>query len=102
MGGTAEVLTGVLQRPSVRYPVLVPNMKGLNNLLDLLHAQPHTQKSLPLTTEISIFTAASDTFCQTNTNKSIAASLDTLAEVTERALSAGAFYCRIRRVAQFP
>ncbi|KAF8585631.1 aldolase [Ramaria rubella] len=89
MAGTAEVLTGVKQRQSVRYPVLVPNVKGLENLLSLLHSQPGADRSPPLTNEIAIFTAASESFCKTNTNKSITESLDTLAKVTERALSAG-------------
>lgn len=90
MAGTADVLTGVRQRLSVRYPVLVPNMKGLESLLDLLRSQPTTQQALPLTNEIAIFTAASESFCKANTNKSILESLDTLAKVTEQALSAGA------------
>lgn len=91
MAGTADVLTSVKQRPSVRYPVLVPNVKGLENLLDLLHSHPTSRQAQPLTNEIAIFTAASESFCKANTNKSISESLDTLAKVTEQALSAGLF-----------
>lgn len=86
MAGTSEVLLGVKQMPSVRYPVLVPNMKGLDMLLELLQKNPRT---VPLTNEIAIFTAATESFCKTNTNKSIAESLTTFAEVTEKALSKG-------------
>ncbi|KAF8470372.1 aldolase [Gautieria morchelliformis] len=88
MAGTAEVLTRVNQLPSVRYPVLVPNIKGLENLLHLLQSQPSSQ-TLPLTNEIAIFTAASESFSKANTNKSVSESLDTLAKVTAQALSAG-------------
>ena len=90
MAGTAEVLERVKQRPAVRYPVLVPNMKGLESLLDLLRSQPIIQQVPPLTNEIAIFTAASESFSKANTNKSISESLDTLAKVTEQALSEGA------------
>ena len=89
MAGTGEVLTRVKQQPFVRYPVLVPNMKGLENLLDLLRSQPPSRQAVPLTNEIAIFTAASESFCKANTNKSISESLDILAAVTGRALSAG-------------
>lgn len=88
MAGTAEVLLGVKQMPHIRYPVLVPNMKGLDTLLELVQQSPRTP---PLTNEIAIFTAASESFCKANTNKSIAESLVTLAKVTEKALSAGVF-----------
>ncbi|GJJ14579.1 hypothetical protein Clacol_008845 [Clathrus columnatus] len=86
MTGTSEVLLGVTQVPSVRYPVLIPNMRGLDILLKLLHNSPRVP---PLTNEIAIFTAASESFCKANTNKSIEESLNTLAKVTESALSAG-------------
>ncbi|KAF8513713.1 aldolase [Hysterangium stoloniferum] len=89
MAGTAEVLAGVKQLPDVRYPVLVPNARGLDNLLELLRSQSPGSRSPPLTNEIAIFTAASESFSKANTNKSVAESLDTLAKVTERALSAG-------------
>ncbi|KIJ37107.1 hypothetical protein M422DRAFT_33958 [Sphaerobolus stellatus SS14] len=87
MAGTSEVLTGIQQLPNVRYPVLVPNMKGLESLLELLHSS--SNRNPPLTNEIAIFTAASESFSKANTNKSIADSLDTLAKVTERALEEG-------------
>jgi len=86
MGGTAEVLAGVQQRRNVRYPVLVPNMRGLDDLLNLLDSQP---RQPPLTNEIAIFTAASDSFCRANTNKDISESLRVLDKVTGRALKAG-------------
>lgn len=89
MAGTSEVLSGVHQLPDVRYPVLVPNMKGLESLLELLNSSQFSSRSPPLTNEIAIFTAATESFSKANTNKSIADSLDTLAKVTEKALEAG-------------
>lgn len=59
----AEVLQGIDQAPGVRYPVLVPNEKGLEN------AMAAGAK------EIAVFTAASDAFSQKNTNCSIEESL---------------------------
>jgi len=89
MAGTSEVLAGVHQMPDVRYPVLVPNMKGLESLLELLNSPQFSGRNPPLTNEIAIFTAASESFSRANTNKSIADSLDTLAKVTEKAVAAG-------------
>ena len=87
MAGTTDVLKSVKQRPDVKYPVLVPNMKGLQDLIRLL--EEHSDRKTPLTDEIAIFTAASEGFSKANTNKSIAESLDTLAQVAERAIDKG-------------
>lgn len=86
--------------PGNHYPVLVPNMKGLENLLALLaDANPPSSRALPstpplpaaepLTDEIAVFTAATDAFCKANTNCTIAQSLERLAKVTETALKRG-------------
>ncbi|KAF8918565.1 hypothetical protein CPB85DRAFT_1538576 [Mucidula mucida] len=53
MAGTAEILAQMKHHPGVHYPVLVPNQKGLDNLLATSPVQ---------TDEISIFTAATDAF----------------------------------------
>jgi hydroxymethylglutaryl-CoA lyase len=51
------------RRDGVRYPVLVPNLKGLERALSAGAR------------EIAVFTAASETFCQRNLNRSIEQSL---------------------------
>ncbi|KDQ12422.1 hypothetical protein BOTBODRAFT_176371 [Botryobasidium botryosum FD-172 SS1] len=88
MAGTSEVLTQMKHFPNTKYPVLVPNMKGLSSLLDLLAAQP-ANTSEPLTDEIAIFVAASESFSRANINCSIAESLDRLAPVTRAAIDKG-------------
>jgi hydroxymethylglutaryl-CoA lyase len=72
MAGTAEVISEVERLPSVHYAVLVPNQKGLDNLLTFLSSTPANP---PLSDEISIFTAATDAFCRANTNTTIVESL---------------------------
>lgn len=109
MAGTAEVISTMEHLPGVRYPVLVPNMKGLEDLLNLLASEnpplPNTSRptppypaSSPLTDEIAVFTAATDAFTKANTNCTIAESLERLAAVTERALAKG---LRVRGCARF-
>ena len=71
----------------MHYPVLVPNLKGLENLLDLLSEQPSSE--VPYTDEIAIFTAATDAFCKANTNCTIKESLERLEAVTKRATKEG-------------
>ncbi len=77
MADTADVLAGIRRRPGVSYPVLVPNMKGLEAAL------------ASDVTEIAVFGAASETFSQKNINCSIAESLDRFAPVCEAALAKG-------------
>lgn len=83
MANTAEVLAQMPVKPGVSYPVLVPNDRGLDNLLALL--KEHQSAPTPLTDEIAIFTAATETFNKRNTNTTIASSLDRLADVTTKA-----------------
>jgi len=59
-----EVYRGLERRPGVAYPVLVPNLQGLERAL------------AAGVEEIAVFTAASETFNQKNINASIAESLD--------------------------
>jgi hydroxymethylglutaryl-CoA lyase len=77
MADTAEVLAALRRRPGVRYPVLVPNMKGLDRAL------------AAGVEEIAVFGAASETFTQRNINCSIAESLERFAPVCAEALAAG-------------
>lgn len=75
MAGSDAVLRTVRQRQGVRYPVLVPNLKGLEAAL-AAGAQ-----------EIAVFGAASETFSQKNINCSIAESLERFRPVAEKALA---------------
>ena len=77
MADTAAVLAGIRRRDGVSYPVLVPNMKGLEAAL------------AAGAREIAIFGAASESFSQKNINCSIAESLERFAPVCEAALGQG-------------
>lgn len=72
-----EVMAGVKRKPGVRYPVLVPNMKG------------YERARSAGANEIAVFTAASEAFNQKNINCSIADSLERFAPVIERARTDG-------------
>jgi hydroxymethylglutaryl-CoA lyase len=77
MADTAEVYANIPKDPGVEYPVLVPNMKGLERAIDAG------------VTSIAIFTAASDTFNKRNINMSINESFANYAPVAARARSEG-------------
>jgi len=83
MAGTADVLKGINRLKDVHYPVLVPNQKGLDDLVALLEANPSTS---PLTDEVSVFTAATDAFTRANLNCTVSQSLERLSQVTRAAL----------------
>ncbi|KAH9848049.1 aldolase [Lenzites betulinus] len=87
MAGTADVLKLMERHEGLHYPVLVPNMKGLEILLDLLSKQPKSE--VPYTDEIAVFTAATDAFAKANTNCTVAESLERLSVVAKRATSEG-------------
>ncbi len=59
MGDNAEVLAGITRKEGVSYPVLVPNIKGMESPLKLG------------VTEIAVFGAASEAFTQKNIKCSI-------------------------------
>ncbi|KAG8969839.1 hypothetical protein FRC05_000816 [Tulasnella sp. 425] len=87
MAGTADVLLQIKKRSGVRYPVLVPNVKGLDTLVDLLerHPPPAGSSEPPLTDEIAVFVAASESFSKANINCSIGESIDRLVPVVRLA-----------------
>ncbi|KAG1773610.1 aldolase [Suillus placidus] len=92
MAGTAEVLALIDSFPKTGYSVLVPNQKGLDDLLAILSTStsPNSHaKPPPPVTEIAIFASATDSFSRANTNVSISGSLERLAPVARRALDAG-------------
>ncbi|WP_242902231.1 hydroxymethylglutaryl-CoA lyase [Actinomadura terrae] len=74
----AEELLGVLPRsPELRYPVLVPNERGLDRAL------------ARGVTEIAIFGSATETFARRNLNRTVDESLAMFAPVVERARAQG-------------
>jgi hydroxymethylglutaryl-CoA lyase len=77
MADTAEVYGNIPKDPGVEYPVLVPNMKGLDRAIEA------GVKS------IAIFTAASETFNKRNINMSIEESFENYAPVAVRARAEG-------------
>jgi len=120
MASTSEILESLLSNPppaphGVAYNYLVPNIKGLENLVKIMQAHnaqnppnsptpppsphPETPGSISSTsnpsetsavpsantTEISLFAAATETFSHKNTNCSIAESLDRCKPITELA-----------------
>jgi len=87
MAGTPEVITQVERLPGVRYPVLVPNVKGLENLLAVL--LEHSSSSPPPTDEVAVFIAATEGFSKANTNCTIAESLERTNQVVRLALENG-------------
>ncbi|KAF8635635.1 hypothetical protein AX15_000271 [Amanita polypyramis BW_CC] len=86
MAGTADVLVSIEKHPNVHYPVLVPNKRGLDNLLALLDKHPSQP---PLTDEIAIFAAATDAFTRANLNATVAESLKGFEPVARAALDRG-------------
>jgi hydroxymethylglutaryl-CoA lyase len=77
MATSAEVFTRVHKRPNVSYPMLVPNLKGLELAL------------AAGVEEIALFAAATETFSQKNTNCSITESIERFNEVINQAQAAG-------------
>ncbi|MDQ3576941.1 MAG: hydroxymethylglutaryl-CoA lyase [Actinomycetota bacterium] len=74
----ATELIQVLERmPGVRYPVLVPNERGLERALDAA------------ITDVAVFASATESFARRNLNRSVAESLTMFAPVVSRAREAG-------------
>lgn len=77
MADTAEVLSLVHRKAGVGYPVLVPNMKGLEAAI------------ASGVEEVAVFAAASEAFSKRNINCSIAESLERFQPVMEEAARRG-------------
>ena len=77
MADTAEVMARIRRKPGVAYPVLVPNVKGLEAAI------------AAKATEVAGFAAATEAFSKRNTNCTIAESMQRQAEVCKAALAAG-------------
>jgi hydroxymethylglutaryl-CoA lyase len=72
-----ELMAGLERRPGVRYPVLVPNQRGLERAL------------AARADAFCVFTAASEAFTRANINMTIAESLTAFGPVLERARRSG-------------
>ncbi|MFG1360267.1 hydroxymethylglutaryl-CoA lyase [Xanthobacter pseudotagetidis] len=77
MADTAEVLAALKRRPGVRYTVLTPNLKGLEQALAAEIA------------EVAVFAAASEAFSAKNINCTIAESLERFVPVLDIARANG-------------
>jgi hydroxymethylglutaryl-CoA lyase len=77
LADAAEVYAGIGKKPGVRYPVLVPNLKGYERARAVGVA------------EIAVFTAASEAFNRHNINASIDESIARFEPVMERARADG-------------
>ncbi|MCK6451410.1 MAG: hydroxymethylglutaryl-CoA lyase [Alphaproteobacteria bacterium] len=78
MADTGELLAVIRRKPGVRYPVLVPNLKGFEAAAAATGVD-----------EIAIFGAASESFSRRNINCSIAESLERFERVAAAALGRG-------------
>ena len=72
-----EVMAGITRRGGGRYPVLVPNMRGLEDALDADAS------------DIAIFASATETFAQRNLGRGYDAQWEMFAPVVERARAEG-------------
>ncbi len=77
LADAAEVMAGIQRREGTRYPVLVPNAKGMERAL------------AAGVREVAVFTAASETFARHNINSTIAESIERFRPVVEMARANG-------------
>src|SRR5918998_2698618 len=77
MADAADVLRAIERRPGVRYPVLVPNGRGMERAL------------AAGAREVAVFTAATESFNRRNINATIDESLRNIAEVARLARAEG-------------
>ncbi|MEU8060833.1 hydroxymethylglutaryl-CoA lyase [Microbispora bryophytorum] len=77
LADAAELLESLPRLPGVRYPVLVPNERGLDRALD------------QGVTDIAIFGSATESFARRNLNRTVESQFEMFAPVVERALTHG-------------
>eukprot|EP01027_Heterolobosea_sp_BB2_P025326 GEZU01038863.1.p1 GENE.GEZU01038863.1~~GEZU01038863.1.p1 ORF type:complete len:387 (+),score=105.05 GEZU01038863.1:209-1369(+) len=77
MSDCKEVYKGIKKYPGVSYPVLTPNIKGLESALEVG------------VKEVSVFAAASESFSEKNINCTIEQSMTRYNELVQRALKEG-------------
>ena len=79
-----QVLPAIARRPGVRYPVLVPNMRGMERAI------------AAGADAVAVFTAASEAFAQANIRMTIAESLEAFSPVLAAAPSGRHVDARLR------
>jgi isopropylmalate/homocitrate/citramalate synthase len=79
LADAADVMAGIERRPGARYPVLVPNRKGMERAL------------AAGVRAVAVFTGASESFVQHNINTSIEGSIENFRPVVDMARSEGAW-----------
>jgi hydroxymethylglutaryl-CoA lyase len=77
LADAAELLAGLSKRDGVRYPVLVPNERGLDRALE------------SGVSHIAIFASATETFARRNLNRSLDSQFEMFDPVVSRARAAG-------------
>ena len=77
LADAAEVFSGILRKPGISYPVLVPNEQGFDRAL------------AAGATEVAVFSAASEAFNRKNINASIDESIERFKPILERAAVLG-------------
>ncbi|MBD3144695.1 hydroxymethylglutaryl-CoA lyase [Microbispora bryophytorum] len=77
LADAAELLESLPRVPGVRYPVLVPNERGLDRALK------------QGVTDIAIFGSATESFARRNLNRTVESQFEMFAPVVERALAHG-------------
>ncbi|MEV7803594.1 hydroxymethylglutaryl-CoA lyase [Microbispora sp. NPDC088329] len=77
LADASELLESLPRVPGVRYPVLVPNERGLDRALEQGVA------------DIAIFGSATDSFARRNLNRTVESQFEMFAPVVERALAHG-------------
>ncbi|HUH07579.1 MAG TPA: hydroxymethylglutaryl-CoA lyase [Egibacteraceae bacterium] len=77
LADAAEVLAGLERADGVRYPVLTPNLRGLERALE------------SGAREVAIFGSATESFAQRNLNRSVAESIEMFTPVVAGAAEAG-------------
>ncbi|KAB8278532.1 hypothetical protein BDV30DRAFT_203166 [Aspergillus minisclerotigenes] len=92
MASTAEICEKLLTSPpqsqnAIAYNYLVPNIKGLENLVKIMDTAgaPAENTKSSTSTEISLFAAATEAFSKANTNCTIAESLERIRPIVELA-----------------
>ncbi|KAJ3286547.1 3-hydroxymethyl-3-methylglutaryl-CoA lyase [Borealophlyctis nickersoniae] len=78
MGDATEVMKGINRREGVSYPVLTPNVKGLEGAL-----------KCGVVEEVAVFPAVTEGFSKKNLNCSVEESLERFKAVCDRAISEG-------------
>ncbi|GAA2771757.1 hydroxymethylglutaryl-CoA lyase [Nonomuraea dietziae] len=77
LADSGELLATLKRRPGIRYPVLVPNERGLDRALE------------SGVDEVAVFASATETFAAKNLNRSLETQFDMFEPVIARALEAG-------------